>query len=166
MFSRRDFLKSMAALVAPLVVKPLPVFVPPREPFVQLGRKSLDGLYSHLGVLPSTKELSICEGLLLDIDAWDGTGYPCLVENACTFGQDKPRAWVYDFDLWNFRHDDQFGPLWKRPDYAGMNSHCEWHARRRFGDSFDEVVRQGGGHLSQCVKKLWTLDKSLRGRNG
>lgn len=161
MFSRRDFLKSMAALVAPLVVKPLPVFVPPREPYVQLGRKSLDGLYSHLGVLPSTNELSICEGVLLDIDGWDGTGYPCLVENACTFGPNPPRAWIYDFDLWNFRHDDEFGPLWKRPEYAEMNSHAEWHARRRFGDSFDEIVTKGGGSLVRRVQKRWHLERRI-----
>ncbi len=154
MFNRRDFLKSMAAIVAPLVVQPLAVFVPPREPFVQLGRKSLDGLYSHLGVLPVTDELSICEGRLLDIDGWDGTGYPCLVENACTFGPNPPRAWIYDFDLWNFRHDDHLQPVWKRPDFAECNSHAEWYARQRFGDDFARIVIRGGGLLSRRVK--WT----------
>src|SRR5688500_362342 len=97
--NRRDFLKTAIASMVPLIVPvPLRLFTPPREPFVKLGLYALDGLYSHLGVLPSTNELNICEGKLIEIGEWDGNGYPCLVENACTFGSNRPRAWTYDFD--------------------------------------------------------------------
>lgn len=150
-FIRREFLKSVAALLAPVVVKPLQVFVPPREPYVQ-HRESLMGLYSHLGILPSTKELSICEGHLLEIDGWDGVGYPVLIENACTYGPEPPRVWVYDFDLWNFRHDDDFGPLHKLVDWNIFVGHHHWHAKRRFGRDFEEIARTGGGMLARQLK--------------
>jgi hypothetical protein len=145
---RREFLKVAAGLFGSLVASPAQVFSPPRECFLSLDHKGLMGLYSHLGVLPATRELSICEGRLLDIDGWDGTGYPCLVENACTFGPEPPRVWVHDFDLWNFRHDDPHQPIWKRPDFKGV-SHWLWHAKRRFGAAYNQVIEAGGGWLSR-----------------
>jgi hypothetical protein len=146
--TRRDFLKGCAGILGLLVAEPLRLFVPPREPYVRQA-PGLDGLYSHLGILPWTEELNICEGCVLDIDRWDGTGYPVLIENRCTFGGNPPRVWVYDFDLWNFRHDDAFGPIWKRPDYAGLPNHNAWHATRRFGSDFERMCRTGGGMLGR-----------------
>lgn len=147
MSTRRDFLKQCGGILGILIAEPIRLFVPPRDPYVYQAR-GLDGLYSHLGVLPCTKELNICEGSLLEIGDWDGVGYPCLVENRCTFGPGSPpRAWIYDFDLWNFRHDDEFQPVWKRPDFAGLPSHRAWHAIRRFGDDFERIARTGKGTL-------------------
>jgi len=148
---RRTFLKGIAASLASLQVIPVRAFVPPREPFVQMNRKGLDALVSHLGVLPVTRELSTCEGVILDMEAWDGTGYPCLVQNVCTFGPQKPQAWVYDFDLWNFRHDDHLGPLHLLPEFQGFNSHAAFHASRRFGEHWIDVVRKGGGFISRQI---------------
>jgi hypothetical protein len=148
--NRRDFLKISIASMVPLIVPvPLRLFTPPREPFVKLGLYALDGLYSHLGVLPSTRELSICEGKLLEIGKWDGNGYPCLVENACVMGSNKPQAWIYDFDLWNFRHDDDLGPMWKHPEGKKFNSHNAWYASRRFGVDTKKIVSNGNGFLSR-----------------
>lgn len=109
---RREFLKGIALLFAPLPLIPVRAFVPHRDPFVRMGRTGLSSLVSHLGVLPITEELNVCEGRILDMEAWDGIGYPVLVENACTFGRNRPRVWVYDFDLWNFRDDDHLQPIW------------------------------------------------------
>lgn len=126
---RRQFLKKSAILMAGMVALPVPVFVPPREPFVYIT-PGLDGLYSHLGILPSTKELSVCEGRLLEIGDWDGTGYPCLVENACSFSRVPQRAWIYDFDLWNFRHVDTFGMLLSDPFGLQFPNLSTWFAHR------------------------------------
>lgn len=147
MSTRRDFLKQCTGILGLLIAEPVRLFIPPREPYARQA-PGLDGLYSHLGILPMTKELNICEGLICEIGDWDGTGYPVLVENVCTFGPGpRPRAWVYDFDLWNFRHDDEFQPVWKRPDFAGLPSHRAWHAIRRFGDDFERIARTGKGTL-------------------
>lgn len=94
-------------------------------------------------------ELSICEGNLLEIEDWDGIGYPCLVSNACTFGPNPPRVWIYDFDLWNFRDDDFLGPLWKLPEYDNFPNHNAFFAHRRFGSHVADVVHKGGGFLKQ-----------------
>lgn len=143
--NRRDFLKSAIIALTPLIVEPVRLFIPPREPYVRFGH-ALDGVYSHLGVLPASKELNICEGALLEIEAWDGVGYPCLVQNVCTFGPNPPRAWIYDFDLWNFRHDDQIIHSPERLEYP---NHAAWHATRRFGDDAKRIVLAGGGFLSR-----------------
>jgi hypothetical protein len=94
LIGRRSFLASVGALFVPLSIIPVPAFVPPREPFVRMGRRGLDELVSQLGVAPTTSELSICEGVILKIEDWDGVGYPCLVQNACTFGANPPCVWL------------------------------------------------------------------------
>ncbi len=144
---RRDFLKVAAGLMASVVAIPSRLFVPPRKPFVRHS-SGLDGLYSHLGVLPSTNELNICEGVLLEIGNWDGTGFPCLVQNACTFGREPPRVWIYDFDLWNFRHDD-VGPMWEHSVGRRFPSHAAWYAHRRFGTDLRSVVIAGQGAIAR-----------------
>ena len=155
---RREFLKAAAGLMASVVAVPVRVFVSPREPFVRHS-SGLDGLYSHLGVLPSTDELNICEGQLLEIGNWDGTGFPCLIRNACTFGGEAPRAWIYDFDLWNFRHDDEFGPRWKHPEGKRFPSHAAWHAYRRFGADLRRVVIAGHGAIARQLFGGSILDR-------
>lgn len=148
--TRREFLKVCGGLMAAAVAAPVAVFVAPRRPFVQHA-PSLYGLYSHLGILPVSQELNICEGRLLDIGDWDGTGYPCLIENACTFGPEKPRAWIYDFDLWNFRHDDALieaiGREAFRDKRMEYNSHSHWYAHRRFGADLARVAECGNGRI-------------------
>jgi len=145
---RRAFLKTIAASLAAMPLIPVPVFIPPRRPFVKMNRGGLLGLVSHLGVLPTTRELNICSGRVLKIDRWDGTGYPCFVENVCTFGSGpRPSAWIYDFDLWNFRDDDHLGPLHRLSEFNGFNNHHSFYASRRFGKHWTEVVTQGGGWL-------------------
>lgn len=146
---RRDFLKATAGLMASLVAAPVRVFVPPREPFVYIA-PGLNGLCSHLGILPSTSELNICEGKLLEIGDWDGTGYPCLVENWCTFGPgERARAWIHDFDLWNFRHDDDLGLMHRHPEGRQFSSRNAWHAYRRFGQDWRQIAKAGGGWLAR-----------------
>ena len=63
MSTRRDFLKQCGGILGILIAEPIRLFVPPRTH--ACIRPRLDGLYSHLGVLPCTKELNICEGSLL-----------------------------------------------------------------------------------------------------
>lgn len=155
---RREFLKLAAGLMAHVAAVPVGIFVPPREPFVRHG-SGLDGMYSHLGVLPITDELNICEGILLDIGQWDGTGFPCLVQNACTFGPRPPEAWIYDFDLWNFRHDDALGPRWKHPDGKRFPSHGAWHAHRRFGRDLHSIVTAGRGAIARQLFDGPMLDR-------
>lgn len=158
--NRRDFLKGVAALLAPLPHVPVNAFVPPRLPFVQMGRPGLLGLVQHLGVLPVTRELSICEGRVLDVEDWDGTGYPCLVENACTFGADRPRAWIYDFDLWNFRDLDHMGRFWSRPEVQRYTCTAAYYAHQRFGEGVFETIRLGGGSLYR--NGLFNAERSNR----
>mgnify|MGYP006935478883 CR=1 FL=1 len=146
---RRDFLKAIAAVLAPLPLIPVSAFVPPRNPYIQMGKHGLMGLVSHLGVLPVTTEINICEGRILDIDGWDGTGYPVLVENACTFGSEKPRAWIYDFDLWNFRDLDHMTRFWARPETQRYQSMAAFYAHQRFGDGVVQTIALGGGSLSR-----------------
>ena len=147
---RREFLKLAAALMAPLASEPLRVFVPPREIYLQhQSDGGLLSLVAHLGVLPSTNELSICEGQVLEVGDWDGIGYPVLVENACTFGKDKPRVWTYDFDLWNFRHDDDIPREVCIAESRRLNSHAAWYASRRFGRDTRKIVTEGGGWLAR-----------------
>ena len=147
---RRSFLKLAAGLMAPAIGLPVPSLIPPREPYVLLDR-GLNGLVSHLGVLPITDELNMCEGSLLEIGQWDGTGFPCLVRNACRFGGHNPAIWIYDFDLWNFRHDDELREQMGQKRFMAAcqyyNSHAALHAVRRFGDDITTVVRHGGGPL-------------------
>jgi len=152
---RRDFLKNSASAMAALVVLPLPVFIPPRDPFISY-QKSLMNLYSHLGVLPSSKELGICEGELLEIGSWDGIGYPCLIENVCCYGNPRPRVWIYDFDLWNFRHDDHKRCEWFKVKDFYPNSHL-WHAHRRFGEQLEKIVDTGGGFLKKYLPDIRQL---------
>jgi len=146
--TRRTFLKIVASLMAPMIDVPIRAFVPPRDPFVHHAI-GLDGLYSHVGILPITRELNICEGLLLDIGDWDGTGYPCLVQNACTFGKSPPQVWIYDFDLWNFRHDDHLDPPRNVCHGHRFQSHSAAHAYRRFGKGLRTVVMAGRGPLAR-----------------
>lgn len=152
MQTRREFLKRCGGLLASVIAIPVPIFVPPRQPFVRFGT-GLDKLYSHLGVLPHTDELNICEGRLLEIADWDGTGFPCLIQNACTFGPNPPRAWIYDFDLWNFRHDDdlwdQLGPKAFYEISRKHDGHHGWYASRRFGADYQRIATAGGGMLSR-----------------
>jgi hypothetical protein len=147
MFNRRDFLKVIAAALAPLVAKPLPVFVPPREPFVKI-LPSLDGLYSQLGILPTDQGLSTCEGAIREILPWDGTGYPVVIENVCTFGPTKFISTIYDFNLWNFRHDDHLQPIWQHPEGKTFKSHAAWFAFRRFGEEWQSIAAASGGWLA------------------
>ena len=150
MINRRDFLKITAGLFVPLLTKPVVSLIPPRKPFVHPSdrNRGLAGLYSHLGVLPSTRELNICEGIILEIEDWDGTGYPCLVQNVCTTG--NIRAFIYDFDLYNFRdYQDEAHRL--RFEQSGINGGCGGCTSRticlshRFGDDAEIVVKTGGG---------------------
>lgn len=150
--NRRDFFKSVATLLAAIHTVPITSLVPPRSPYVRLGRRSLWSMVSHLGVLPSTNELSVCEGSLLDIEPWDGTGFPCLIANACSFGPNRERVWVYDFDLWNFRDDDHLGRLHELPEYQHFNSHASFYAARRFGENLPDVVKSGNGWLRNQFK--------------
>jgi len=104
--------------------------------------------------LPVSTELNICEGRLLEIGNWDGTGYPCLIENACTFGNNPPKVWIYDFDLWNFRHDLDNKNLKNksanRITKKFVNMHA-WHAYRRFGNDFERIIKTGDGMLSRQI---------------
>lgn len=149
--NRRDFLKIMAAVMAPLLIKPLEVFTAPRQPFIGLRTEPLMNLYSHMGVLPPTG-LSVCEGRLLEIEDWDGTGYPCLIENACTFGPDRPRYLIYDFDLYNFRHFDHLDLNWASPEVKGWPNMASYHAKKRFGAAFRSVVKQGNGPMKRWMR--------------
>ena len=151
---RRTFLKLAASLMTPLASEPLRVFVPPREIYLQhQDDRGLMSLVSPLGVLPRIRELGGCEGRVLDVDDWDGIGYPVLVENACTFGQTKPRAWTYDFDLWNFRHDDVIGRSICTAESRRFNSHAAWYAFRRFGKDTPRILREGGGWLANTTNR-------------
>jgi hypothetical protein len=158
---RRDFLKTSAGLIIGLSL-PLPaVFIPPREPFVRFS-KGLDNLYSHLGILPVSEELNVCEGNLLEIGKWDGIGYPCLIRNACCFSKNPPQVWVYDFDLWNFRHDDHLG-LWTRHSEAeNFRNHASWYAYRRFGEDWQRIAIQGGGWLGQRINIILNPKSEIR----
>lgn len=145
---RRDFLKTISSSLAIFTTNPISVFVPPRVPFVGFyGGKN--GLYSHLGILPISDELNICEGSLLEIGNWDGTGFPCLIENICCFGFQKPKVWVYDFDLWNFRHDDNLGRDLINKKTTEFNSHAAWYAYRRFGKEYKTIAQEAGGWLGK-----------------
>lgn len=145
---RRDFLKCAAALLAPLATKPLEVFVPPREIYLRnQGDRGLMSLVSHLGVLPVSAELNICEGRVLEVGDWDGIGYPVLVENVCSFGANRPRVWTYDFDLWNFRHDDDIPQGIRLAESRRFNGHAAWYASRRFGSDSRQIIQSGGGPL-------------------
>lgn len=147
---RREFLKFSAGALAAAITQPLELFVPPRDPYLQhQDSRGLYSLVSHLGVFPVSRELGICEGKVLEIGDWDGVGYPCLVENACQFGPNPSRVWVYDFDLWNFRHDDELGVWWRHPAGRHFKNHAAWFAQRRFGRDLKEVVMQGGGCLAR-----------------
>lgn len=146
-YSRRAFLKIGAAAFSVATTTPIIKMIPRRMPFVQMGRGGLMDLASHLGVLPSSSELGICEGVVRHIGAWDGNGYPCTVENVCTFGANRPVAVVYDFDLWNFRDDDSIGPLHKNKDYQRFNNHASFYASRRFGKSWHQLATECGGWL-------------------
>lgn len=146
---RRDLLKIAAALMAPLAREPIKLFVPPREIYLQSqDERGLMNLVQPLGVLPNIPELGGCEGRVLEIGDWDGIGYPVLVENACTFGKERPRAWTYDFDLWNFRHDDHLPRELVQKESRRHNSHAAWYASRRFGDDVTRITHEGGGWLA------------------
>lgn len=147
--NRRNFLKGIAASMASLVAVPIPAFVPPREPYVQMGLRGLDGLFGQLGITPSARFLGTCEGDVLEIGDWDGVGYPVLVSNACSFGPrgKSNQGWIYDFDLWNFRHDDHIPWAVVRENSKKFNSHAAWYAFRRFGPNVNQVVHRGGGWL-------------------
>lgn len=155
---RRSFLGFCAGLLSAAIIKPAAAFVPPRAPFVHVGR-GLDGIYSHLGVLPVSPELGVREGQLLEIRDWDGVGYPCLVRNVCC-GANAPEAVIYDFDLWNFRHDDGLHDAVGRDAYnrevRRYNSLSGWYAHRRFGDDAVDIIRQGGGWLAKRLDRFPT----------
>lgn len=149
---RRDFVKSLAVAMAALSSVPVHAFVPPRNPFVRMNRgNGLESLVQHLGVCPSSPGLSTCEGTILDMEDWDGTGYPCLVRNACSFGPDPSKVWVYDFDLWNFRDDDYLDGhgiyRWQLLEKYGFQNTHSFYAWRRFGPNVQRVVERGGGWL-------------------
>lgn len=150
--NRRDFFKTVFAVVTPLLLPdPIRLFVPPRKCFVTMNDKGLNALVSHLGVMRQTDELNCCEGIIEHISEWDGIGYHCLVRNVCTFGA-KPRvAWIYDFDLWNFRHDDCMGPQHKHTEGRKFNSHASWYASRRFGSDAGKIIHAGGGWLRKQI---------------
>lgn len=143
---RRDFIKSIAASLAIFTVNPTGIFIPPRKSFVDFY-PGLNGLYSHLGMMPLTDELGGCEGNLIEIHDWDGTGYPCTIENACTFGVDKPTTLIYDFDLWNFRHDNHIHKSVLLRELSKFKNHNEWYAFRRFGEDYKKIAKISGGFL-------------------
>lgn len=145
MMDRRDFLKTTGGVFAALLIKPVISLVPPRRPFVQV-LPGLSGLYAHLGLLPSTRELNICEGHILEIEEWDGTGYPCLVENACS--SHPQRTYIHDFDLYNFRfYQNEYHNTLRLPSrYA-----CLY---KRFGEDAETLAKTGGG----WVGKRWDID--------
>ena len=150
--NRRDFFKTaFAAMGAVIVPEPLRLFIPPRLPFVTMNHTPLMRLVSQLGVMPTTDALNICEGVIEEIQPWDGIGYHCLVKNVCTFGTNPPRCWIYDFDLWNFRHDDNMGPMYKHPEGRKFNSHAAWYASRRFGGDAGKIIHAGGGWLRKQI---------------
>lgn len=150
--NRRDFFKTAFVALSPILLPdPIRLFVPPRKCFVSLSHTPLMRLVSQLGVRPTTDALSICEGIVEVIQDWDGIGYPCLVKNVCTFGPQPPRAWIYDFDLWNFRHDDHLGPMYKHPEGKHFNSHAAWYASRRFGSDAGKIIHAGGGWLRNQI---------------
>lgn len=173
---RRDFIKSIAFALSGLSIVPVEAFVPPRKPFVRMGRPGLGSLVEQLGVCKSYTGLSICEGEVIDMEDWDGTGYPCLVENRCSFGPNPSRDWIYDFDLWNFRDDDyidrpHYGPqMWSILREHGFQSTNAFYAWRRFGPHVHKVVSNGGGWLKlpgvlppetvrshfPCIEGIWT----------
>lgn len=151
---RRDFIKSVAAALAGLAAVPVHAFVPPRRPFVRMNRgRGLEDLVEQLGVCRYPPGLGMCEGKILDMEDWDGTGYPCLVENRCTYGPNPPREWIYDFDLWNFRDDDYIDDLnegihrWQLLEQHNFQNTAAFYAWRRFGPNVHQVVQQGGGWL-------------------
>jgi len=139
-------------MVGSLAAMRLRLFVPPREPYVAFNG-GLDGLYSHLGIFPASKELSTCEGRLLKIAKWDGIGYPALIQNACSFGAKPPEVWVYDFDLWNFRHDDDLMAQIGKPAFLAEcrrhNGWGIWYAHRRFGNDMPRIAIAAGGSISR-----------------
>ena len=153
MVNRREFLASCVGLLSASIARPAKLFIPPREPYVYLA-PSLMGLYKHLGVLPVSEELSICEGMLREVQDWDGVGYPCVVENACCSSPGRC-AVVYDFDLYNFRHDDALRERMGRDAYNAQirlyNNHAGWYAHRRFGADAFGLIREGGGWLTKWV---------------
>ena len=144
---RRDFLKLTAAILVPLIDVPTTILVPDRRPFIRP-----DGLYSHLGIFPITKELNICEGWIREVGDWDGQGYPCLVENACTFGRERPRVWIYDVDLWNFRDDNSRDLTRNRMHF---NSQAAVSAWKRFGNDTVHIANAGGGRLSESFARCF-----------
>jgi hypothetical protein len=150
--NRRDFFKTAFLAVAPLLLpNPVRLFVPPRRCFVNLNLTALNRLVSQLGVMPTTDALNVCEGVVEEIAPWDGIGYHCLVRNACTFGANPPRVWIYDFDLWNFRHDDHMGAMHLHPEGRKFNSHAAWYASRRFGADAGKIVHASGGWLKKQI---------------
>ena len=109
---------------------------------------SLCALVSQLGMTPPSQELSICEGSVEEMKPWDGLGYKCLISNRCSFGSGPPpQAWIYDFDLFNFRWDDRMDHWFKQPAAHLFNCNAEHFAYRRFGPNVDKVCRLLGGYL-------------------
>lgn len=150
--NRRDFFKTVLAAVSPLILPdPIRLFVPPRRCFVTMDATGLNRLVSQLGVMPTTDALNICEGMIEEIRPWDGIGYHCLVKNVCCGCVNPPRTWIYDFDLWNFRHDDHLMPMHKHPEGRKFNSHASWYASRRFGADAGKIVHAGGGWLRKQI---------------
>lgn len=151
--NRREFFKTALAVLSPLILpEPVRLFIPPRKPFVAMNLRGLSQLVSQLGVMPTSDALNICEGVIEEMLPWDGLGFLCLVRNVCSFGANPaPRAWIYDFDLWNFRDDDWIGPMHKHPEGRMFNSHASWYASRRFGAEAGRIVHAGGGWLRNQI---------------
>lgn len=136
--------------LAGLIALPLPVFVPPREPFIRIYR-SLDNLYTTLGIFPYSKDADIYDSRLIEIGKWDGKGFPCLLRK--TYKNAPPPVWYYDFDLYNFRHyddlDDDLREQIRRTGVCPLEPIRRHVMEERFGKDWLRVAKAGGGYLSR-----------------
>lgn len=98
-FSRRDFLRHVAAGTA-LVVVPVPAFILPRDPYVVVGE-----VVSFVGLGLHPEPTFIGGHLVREIGKWDGTGYPVTLFGNAVGPHNEDVTGFYDFDLANFNRE-------------------------------------------------------------
>jgi hypothetical protein len=140
--TRRRFLQGLAA--AGLATQmPIPIFPSRRKPYVVAGQP-----VDYIGRHPAKLSIGL---MVMEVGAWDGVGYPTLVEQGGCYARVIPSCVYYDHDLATLRNEYP-ADIWAHPENRRKYPNVQTYVRvHRFGETVEEAIC----HLNFTTTEKW-----------